>query len=93
MSEENQDEDENSIFGQIVGSLVVDGLVQALFAWWASWIFASFHVTQFNPFIWWGGMTFLYVSLHTYHKEYSGIFLIRHIQVLLIATAIILIFL
>lgn len=84
----DDEEDENHRQSSlIIGSLVVDGIVQIFLTWWFVWILrAGFNFTTLNYYLWWAGCTLIYVTTHSQAPAASGKLLLRHIQLLLFGT-------
>jgi hypothetical protein len=83
----------SSTFSKIIGSLVVDGLVQIGFTFWLSWILRRMFDFTFDIWLFWVGATFVYMAVHLFEPELSGRIFLSHLFILLTGTAFIFLFL
>lgn len=82
-------EKEASAIAQFLGSFIVDGIVQGGMTLWLTWIFKSFELRSFNPWLFWLGSVIFYMALHSADAINSGRVLVFHVLLYLLTSCFI----
>jgi hypothetical protein len=82
------EEPEKYTFSLFMGCLIVDGLLQCGMAFWFQWVVTNLTNLNFNVWLFWLGLTIMFVTLHWYDRHKSAVVLLYELGLLIILSTI-----
>jgi hypothetical protein len=85
--------EEPSELGLLIGTIVVNGVIQIALTFWDKWLIMSLFGVTINALLWWIGMTIFFVSLDVHKKDINVPLMINKVLISIFLTLYIWIFL
>lgn len=82
------EEPDEYTFSTFMGCLIVDGVIQCGMAFWFKWIYEALTDFNFNVWLFWLGLTILFVTLHWYDKHKAAVGILYQVLFFIIASII-----